>query len=537
MQHSLWLGACALLAFTGLWGQEQSDPPARVGRISFLEGAVTLQPAGADDWTAAELNYPLTIGDRLWADGGAYVEVRVGATAIHLAPQTAFTFSLLDDTVARVGLSQGTAYVRIPALSEGEMVDVDTPNAAISLVQPGSYRIDVDVDHNTTSVTVRVGAAQLMANGRTVYLRPGRLLQVRDDQQLADAMDALPPDEWEQWCAAGDQRAEQFLLESDSYVAPGMPGAEDLAAYGQWSIDATFGAVWCPAEVASGWAPYRNGHWVYIAPWGWTWVDRALWGFAPFHFGRWVFTRGHWIWIPGRRTQHPVYAPALVAFVGGPDVSTTVAGRRRPFSAWIPLGPGEVYRPNYTASYQYVRRVNGPDFRVGSTSLNAPLAYRNREHTITVQTEAPALMRPPSASPPAAAWRPVIERSGWEAAQPSGVRGEEAAQQRFAPQPVDLDQKAVEPEAIDRQSSHLDHLQRVQRQRSKQPRAETSEQQRAEQLRAEQQQAEQHRAEQRRVEQQRTEQLRAEQQRAEQQRAEQQRAEEAKKADDARKKL
>jgi hypothetical protein len=25
-----------------------------------------------------------------------------------------------------------------------------------------------------------------------------------------------------------------------------------------------------------------------MSPWGWTWVDNAPWGFAPFHYGRWV---------------------------------------------------------------------------------------------------------------------------------------------------------------------------------------------------------------------------------------------------------
>ena len=125
MRRTLGLSTCTLLAAVCLWGQDPADPPARVGRISFLEGSVTVQPTGAADWTAAELNYPLTTGDRIWTAAGGYVDIRIGTTAIHLAPQAAFTLSLLDDTGVRMGLSQGTAYVRIPALSDGETVEVN----------------------------------------------------------------------------------------------------------------------------------------------------------------------------------------------------------------------------------------------------------------------------------------------------------------------------------------------------------------------------------------------------------------------------
>ncbi len=73
------------------------------------------------------------------------------------------------------------------------------------------------------------------------------------------------------------------------------------------------------AEVPAGWAPYRNGHWAWIDPWGWTWVDDAPWGFAPFHYGRWTVVDDRWGWVPGPVRQRAVYAPALVAFIGGAE--------------------------------------------------------------------------------------------------------------------------------------------------------------------------------------------------------------------------
>jgi hypothetical protein len=81
-------------------------------------------------------------------------------------------------------------------------------------------------------------------------------------------------------------------------------------------------------------------------------------GFAPFHYGRWAFADGVWLWVPGRVVERPVYAPALVAFVGGPRFNLSVSIGGGGGVAWFPLGPGEVYRPAYHVSDVYVRNVN-----------------------------------------------------------------------------------------------------------------------------------------------------------------------------------
>ena len=105
-------------------------------------------------------------------------------------------------------------------------------------------------------------------------------------------------------------------MASVRYVPRAMIGVEDLDDNGTWSIVAAYGTVWVP-RVPAGWAPYRFGHWAWIEPWGWTWIDDAPWGFAPFHYGRWAFVGDRWVWIPGAIVARPVYAPALVVFVGG----------------------------------------------------------------------------------------------------------------------------------------------------------------------------------------------------------------------------
>ncbi len=161
-----------------------------------------------------------------------------------------------------------------------------------------------------------------------------------------------------------------------------MTGYEDLDAHGTWRTVPEYGAVWVPARVERGWAPYRHGHWSWIAPWGWTWVDDAPWGFAPFHYGRWVMVHDHWAWAPGAIVRRPVYAPALVAFVGGS--SWGVSFRSGPAVGWFPLGWREPYRPWYRASHAHTRNVNVTQVTNVYNTTNVTHVHRHVAEAVTV---------------------------------------------------------------------------------------------------------------------------------------------------------
>jgi hypothetical protein len=333
------------------------DPPSRVARLNMISGPVSFQPASVDDWTNATLNYPMTTGDHLYADVDARAEMHVGPNAIRLNSRTNFGFLNLDDRTAQIRLTEGAIHIRLRSLLDSDIWEIDTPNGAISLLRTGDYRIDTDPGRNATMVTVIAGEAEATANGQATPIHSGQTAYFAGDSPQADIRSANAPDEFDQFCWQRDRREDS--APAPRYVSREMVGYEDLDANGVWTEAADYGPIWRP-RVAVGWAPYHNGHWAWVEPWGWTWIDAAPWGFAPFHYGRWVYAGGGWGWCPGPRVvvARPVYAPALVAFVGGAGWSVSLRLGGGGGVAWFPLGYNEPYIPAYHVSPAYVRQVN-----------------------------------------------------------------------------------------------------------------------------------------------------------------------------------
>jgi hypothetical protein len=266
----------------------------------------------------AEPNRPVTTGDRIWADSTGQAELDAGSAVLRLATFTELDLVRLDDHWLQVRLPQGTIAERLKVLRDDQDNEVDTPNAAVALLESGKYRIDVSGDGATTTVTVWSGRAQVTAAGSSFNVQSGQAATIRGDRTLSyDLGEVGVPDDFDRWSESRDAR-EDAATTARNYVSEDTPGEEDLDAYGRWETDPSYGPIWYPTTIEAGWAPYRVGHWVWISPWGWTWVDGAPWGFTPYHYGRWAFVGGRWGWCPGRRIVAPVYAPALVVFVGNP---------------------------------------------------------------------------------------------------------------------------------------------------------------------------------------------------------------------------
>lgn len=342
-----------VLALSLCAGFAYADPPARAGRLNYLNGTVALAPAASPEaWAVAVLNRPLATGDRLWTDRDGYAEFHVGSTAVRLAPRTNVDMLTLDDDTLQLRLAQGDVNVRVRDVAQ-DTIEIDTPNGAVLLEEAGSYRVSTSPEGDTTNIIVHFGRAHVLAQTGSFAVRSGQHVTLRGVEGAPSDFVAANMDAFDRWSAELDRREDQIA--STRYVSPHMTGYEDLDAHGTWRTMPEYGAVWVP-RVAAGWAPYRHGHWVWVEPWGWTWVDDAPWGFAPFHYGRWVWLNGHWAWAPGPRVVRPVYAPALVAFVGGSSWSVSVGSG--PAVGWFPLGWREPFIPWYRTSPVYVRNVN-----------------------------------------------------------------------------------------------------------------------------------------------------------------------------------
>lgn len=340
------IALCLGLSLLAGAAQAQQDAPGRVGRIGETQGTVWVLDRQDNEWVAAQRNRPLTEGDRLATDAGGRVEVQIGSTTLRLDGQTEVQMRELDDSQVVVGLQRGTLAMRVRSSDVAHELQVQTDAGRLLPQTAGHYRVEVEAP--STVVGVWSGGGRFDAVDSALDVRAGQQAEFWREAGVTHYTWTSPErDAFSDWVLAQDRADDQRLAALDRNVSREMTGVEDLGRYGRWDSHPEYGAIWAPTAVAPGWAPYRHGRWVYMSPWGWTWVDDAPWGFAPFHYGRWVQWGGRWCWAPGQYVARPVYAPALVAWVGGGNVSVGVTVGGPPYVGWVPLAPRERYVPDF----------------------------------------------------------------------------------------------------------------------------------------------------------------------------------------------
>jgi hypothetical protein len=339
----------AVAAAPGLLAQaaaDEQDFQQTVARVAWLTGESSLQRGDdPDHWQPLAVNVPLTIGDRVYASPTGRLELEAPGLRAFVAPGTELTTLNLTEDVQQYSISQGTATFRLSHRDDEDVIEIDTPNAAITLDVTGLYRISVDEEGNTR-VSVRRGEARVAAGGGEVSLRTGEEMHVDGlDAPEYDVFALSVADSWDRWVDSRELR--RHGVAAYDYASEDILGASDLDAYGQWQDVPEYGHVWAPANVGADWAPYRLGRWIWQDPWGWTWVSDEPWGWAPYHYGRWVTRASRWYWVPvSPNVRHVAYAPALVAFVGGgPGWSGSVSIGGGGFVGWFPLGPRDPLVP------------------------------------------------------------------------------------------------------------------------------------------------------------------------------------------------
>jgi hypothetical protein len=336
----------------------QGDPPERVGRIARMAGTVSFHNLGDTQWSAATLNYPVSGGSAFWTEPSSEARLEVSASRIAMGGGTEFDVAMLDATGLQGVAAQGVIYLHLRGLASSEVWSVQTPRGLVRLNGDGRYEITVGTTDQPTLVTVVDGAAQIDSPGVSLKVVANQTATITGTDSFQASLGPALQDTFLTAQLDAERPLPPPAVPVPAAVVT-MAGGSDLVASGNWSEAPDYGQVWYP-PVSANWVPYREGHWAYVAPWGWTWVDDAPWGFAPFHYGRWLQIGGRWAWAPGTSAvnQRPVYAPALVTFIGvgaGVALGTALATGS---IGWVPLGPREQFHPWYHASNNYVRQVN-----------------------------------------------------------------------------------------------------------------------------------------------------------------------------------
>ncbi len=336
----------------------QEDPPTRVGRIAQLTGTVSFHNQGDTSWSPASLNYPLSNGNSFWTGPNAQAQLQISDSRIVMGGETELDVVALDASGFQAITPQGEVYVHLRDLAPHEAWSVQTPRGLVRLGGAGRYEVVVGTTEQPTLVTVIDGSAQIEGPGVSLSLAGGQTATVVGADSFQGSIGPALRDPFLTATLDAERPPPAPPVAIPTQVVA-MAGGSDLSETGSWSDAPQYGRVWYP-PVSPQWVPYREGHWAYVAPWGWTWIDNASWGFTPFHYGRWIEIGGRWAWTPGEVAvaSPPVYAPALVSFIGiGAGVALGAALASGSIG-WVPLGPREPFRPWYHASPNYVREVN-----------------------------------------------------------------------------------------------------------------------------------------------------------------------------------
>ncbi len=337
------------------------DVTARVARISFLAGEAQIRRAEGGDWEKATLNLPVVEGDEITTGADARLEIQFDNNQhLRLAENSYLKITNLKDGGIAVSLSVGTMIARITRYDKDRaFFEIDAPKTTIAVQKAGVYRIDAGQQSDTdirVSVTEN-GEARVYSDNAGFTLKNGRSARVfidganageweaADSSRYADAFDA--------WSLDRDARIAMRLKDAfyDKYYDNDIYGADDLNGYGDWVNTASYGYVWRPYRNSinhyADWSPYRYGHWRWIPPFGWTWVNDEPWGWATYHHGRWFHDDGYWYWSPYGyyRYSRSWWFPALVVLnIFNSNV------------CWYPLPYHYAY---YNYNYNYCSRRHG----------------------------------------------------------------------------------------------------------------------------------------------------------------------------------
>lgn len=307
--------------------QDTEEVTARVARVSFVSGDARIRRSGSDEWENVTLNLPVVEGDEIATEAGARIELQLAKDQhLRLEENSSLKLVTYTDEGIALSLSLGTMHLKVRTFDKDKtFFEIDAPKTTMALQSAGSYRIDAgNVGDKEIRIASITGEIRVYTENAGFTLKSGRRARLfvdgptQGEWETGDAMASM--DEFDRWASTRDEAIALRLGESyyDKYYDDDIYGADDLNDNGQWIHTRDYGYVWRPFSSAirsySDWSPYRYGHWRWLPPFGWTWVNDEPWGWATYHYGRWFYHNGYWNWSPYGyyRSTRSWWRPALV---------------------------------------------------------------------------------------------------------------------------------------------------------------------------------------------------------------------------------
>ena len=186
-------------------------PPRRsLQRPAFLQyvsGEVSVAPSATNDWKAAQLNQPLKASEYVWTATSSKAEINLGGGFLRMNSEASLTLVALSPNNVRVSVNQGEVSLTVFRLLPGEIYELDTPNATLTVSKTGVYRVEVRPSEEKTLVTTRKGSIVATGNGPAVKVDSGQQVTFLGGNSLQHTAEKAPPqDGFEEWAAVRNKR-------------------------------------------------------------------------------------------------------------------------------------------------------------------------------------------------------------------------------------------------------------------------------------------------------------------------------------------
>src|SRR5580765_3341198 len=255
---------CAILAAVAAALWMKYEPRAKAGampnaaRIERVDGQVgmnqTADNATASQWTAATVNTPVTVGDRVVTKENSKTEIAfTGRNFATIDQNSSLDVLDLSEHRTQLALRSGSGLFDVGSISSGDLFEVATPCGAVDLEQAGLYQIAINENGNATA-TALSGEAQVIGQSGSSRIQKGESLAVSCQSSAAE-MTRVEPNQAGatvdnyyryRYPRKYDGRYRSYytylddpyyydpsrLYSSYNYVSEYIPGIDDLDDYG-----------------------------------------------------------------------------------------------------------------------------------------------------------------------------------------------------------------------------------------------------------------------------------------------------------------